>query len=97
MVLLRALAFRPGSVPVTKKSPPVQADTGAERSLKKSKNEGRQVSQAQQKPTSKIELFDKQKPGAIHQPKPDNSPIPQQSVAEQKVTELPIEKNQKLT
>ncbi|MGC6481884.1 MAG: DNA polymerase III subunit gamma/tau [Porticoccaceae bacterium] len=96
MVLLRALAFRPGSVPVTKISPPVQADTGAERSLKKSKNEGRQVSQAQQKPTSKIELFDKQKPGAIHQPKPDNSPIPQQSVAEQKVTELPIEKNTKI-
>ena len=65
MVLLRALAFRPGSIPAGQKPTSAQADTEAERSLKKPKTEGHTAPQAVQRTTSKIKIPDSQKTQAV--------------------------------
>jgi DNA polymerase-3 subunit gamma/tau len=65
MVLLRALAFRPGSLPAGQKPAPSQADTGAESSVKKPKSEGQSVPQAVQRTTSKIQIPDSQQAAPV--------------------------------
>ena len=71
MVLLRALAFRPGSASGSKKSAPIKANTGAESSLKKPQAEVSPVPQAQQKITPKVELVENHKPAVIQQVEPE--------------------------
>ncbi|MDG2019258.1 MAG: DNA polymerase III subunit gamma/tau [Porticoccaceae bacterium] len=86
MVLLRTLAFRPGSATGAKKSPAIKANTGAESSLKKPQAEGYVVPQALHKSTPKVESPEAQKPMAIKEPKPEISPKEQLKVVEQIVT-----------
>ena len=88
MVLLRALAFRPGSAPGAKKSAVTKAvtkaETGAESSLKKPQAEVDSVPQAQQKVIPKVELAEDHKPAIIEQPKSEVNSIKDKSVAEDK-------------
>ena len=97
MVLLRALAFRPGSASGSKKSAPVKANTGAESSLKKPQAEVSPVPQAQQKITPKVELVENHKPAVIEQVEPQITPVKEQAAVEQNVAELPVETNNNIT
>ena len=65
MVLLRALAFRPGSAPSAGKPPVINSRMGAESSLKKPQAEVSPAPQAQQKITPKVELVQDHKPEVI--------------------------------
>ena len=93
MVLLRALAFRPGSAPGAKKSPVAKADTGAESSLKKPQAEVSAVPQAQQKITPKVVLVEDRKPVEVAVLAPEVIPTKVQVAVEQKVADLPVESN----
>ena len=93
MVLLRALAFRPGSAPGAKKSPVAKADTGAESSLKKPQAEVSAVPQAQQKITPKVALVEDRKPVEVAVLAPEVIPTKVQVAIEQKVADLPVESN----
>jgi DNA polymerase-3 subunit gamma/tau len=93
MVLLRALAFRPGSAPGAKKSPVAKADTGAESSLKKPQAEVSAVPQAQQKITPKVVLVEGRKPVEVAVLAPEVIPTKVQVAVEQKVADLPVESN----
>jgi len=93
MVLLRALAFRPGSAPVVKKNPVTQANEGAESSLKKPQTEGHVVPQALHKSTPKVESPDAQKSAVIEQVVPEITPVKEQAAVELKVADLPVETN----
>ena len=93
MVLLRALAFRPGSAPGAKKSPVAKADTGAESSLKKPQAEVSAVPQAQQKITPKVTLVEDRKPVEVAVLAPEVIPTKVQVAVEQKVADLPVESN----
>jgi DNA polymerase-3 subunit gamma/tau len=93
MVLLRALAFRPGSAPGAKKSPVTKADTGAESSLKKPQAEVSAVPQAQQKITPKVTLVEDRKPVEVAVLAPEVIPTKVQVAVEQKVADLPVESN----
>ncbi|CAI8159161.1 MAG: DNA polymerase III subunit tau [Cellvibrionales bacterium UBA7375] len=97
MVLLRALAFRPGSASGSKKSAPIKANTGAESSLKKPKAEVSPVPQAQQKITPKVELVENHKPAVIQQVEPEITPVKEQAAVEQNIADLPIETNNNIT
>ena len=97
MVLLRALAFRPGSASGSKKSAPVKANTGAESSLKKPQAEVSPVPQAQQKITPKVELVENHKPAVIEQVEPEITPVKEQAAVEQNVADLPVETNNNIT
>ena len=97
MVLLRALAFRPGSASGSKKSAPIKANTGAESSLKKPQAEVSPVPQAQQKITPKVELVENHKPAVIEQVEPQITPVKEQAAVEQNVAELPVETNNNIT
>lgn len=97
MVLLRALAFRPGSLPAGQKPTSAQAHTEAEGSVKKPKTEGHYVPQAMQRTTSKIQIPDCQKTAEVEsdskfQKKPvqktiavELEPVIEQQIDEQKV------------
>jgi DNA polymerase-3 subunit gamma/tau len=65
MVLLRALAFRPGSLPAGQKPVSSETDTGAERSLKKPKSEGQAMPQAIHASTTKIQIPDNPKASSV--------------------------------
>ncbi|MDA9014374.1 DNA polymerase III subunit gamma/tau [Porticoccaceae bacterium] len=93
MVLLRALAFRPGSAPGAKKSPVTKADTGAESSLKKPQAEVSSVPQAHQKITPKVTLVEDRKPVEVAVLAPEVIPTKVQAAVEQKVADLPVESN----
>ena len=93
MVLLRALAFRPGSAPGAKKSPVTKADTGAESSLKKPQAEVSPVPQAHQKITPKVALVEDRKPVEVEALAPEVIPTKVQAAVEQKVADLPVESN----
>jgi len=93
MVLLRALAFRPGSAPGSKKSPVTKADTGAESSLKKPQAEVSPVPQAHQKITPKVTLVEDRKPVEVEALAPEVIPTKVQAAVEQKVADLPVESN----
>jgi DNA polymerase-3 subunit gamma/tau len=93
MVLLRALAFRPGSAPGAKKSPVTKADTGAESSLKKPQAEVSSVPQAHQKITPKVTLVEDRKPVEVEALAPEVIPTKVQAAVEQKVADLPVESN----
>jgi DNA polymerase-3 subunit gamma/tau len=93
MVLLRALAFRPGSAPGAKKSPVTKADTGAESSLKKPQAEVSPVPQAQQKITPKVALVEDRKPVEVEALAPEVIPTKVQTAVEQNVADLPVESN----
>ena len=93
MVLLRALAFRPGSAPGAKKSPVTKADTGAESSLKKPQAEVSSVPQAHQKITPKVTLVEGRKPVEVAVLAPEVIPTKVQVAVEQKVADLPVESN----
>ena len=93
MVLLRALAFRPGSAPGAKKSPVTKADTGAESSLKKPQAEVSAVPQAHQKITPKVTLVEDRKPVEVAVLAPEVIPTKVQAAVEQKVADLPVESN----
>ena len=93
MVLLRALAFRPGSAPGAKKSPVAKADTGAESSLKKPQAEVSAVPQAQQKITPKVALVEDRKPVEVAVLAPEVIPTKVQVAIEQKVADFPVESN----
>ena len=93
MVLLRALAFRPGSAPGSKKSPVTKADTGAESSLKKPQAEVSPVPQAHQKITPKVALVEDRKPVEVEALAPEVIPTKVQAAVEQKVADLPVESN----
>ena len=97
MVLLRALAFRPGSASGSKKSAPIKANTGAESSLKKPQAEVSPVPQAQQKITPKVELVENHKPAVIQQVEPKITPVKEQAAVEQNVADLPVETNNNIT
>lgn len=97
MVLLRALAFRPGSASGSKKSAPIKANTGAESSLKKPQAEVSPVPQAQQKITPKVELVENHKPAVIQQVEPEITPVKEQAAVEQNIADLPIETNNNIT
>ena len=97
MVLLRALAFRPGSASGSKKSAPIKANTGAESSLKKPQAEVSPVPQAQQKITPKVELVENHKPAVIQQLEPEITPVKEQAAVEQNVADLPVETNNNIT
>jgi DNA polymerase-3 subunit gamma/tau len=97
MVLLRALAFRPGSASGSKKSAPIKANTGAESSLKKPQAEVSPVPQAQQKITPKVELVENHKPAVIQQVEPEITPIKERAAVEQNVADLPVETNNNIT
>jgi DNA polymerase-3 subunit gamma/tau len=97
MVLLRALAFRPGSASGSKKSAPIKANTGAESSLKKPQAEVSPVPQAQQKITPKVELVENHKPAVIQQVEPEITPVKEQAAVEQNVADLPVETNNNIT
>jgi DNA polymerase-3 subunit gamma/tau len=97
MVLLRALAFRPGSASGSKKSAPIKANTGAESSLKKPQSEVSPVPQAQQKITPKVELVENHKPAVIQQVEPEITPVKEQAAVEQNVADLPVETNNNIT
>jgi len=62
MVLLRALAFRPGSLPAGQKPVSSQADTGAESSVKKPKAEALTVPKALQQRPSQLKVSEEIKP-----------------------------------
>ncbi|MGB1333542.1 MAG: DNA polymerase III subunit gamma/tau [Porticoccaceae bacterium] len=93
MVLLRALAFRPGSAPGAKKSPVTKAETGAESSLKKPQAEVSPVPQAQQKIMPKVALVEDRKPVEVEALAPEVIPTKVQTAVEQKVADLPVESN----
>jgi DNA polymerase-3 subunit gamma/tau len=97
MVLLRALAFRPGSASGSKKSAPIKANTGAESSLKKPQAEVSPVPQAQQKITPKVELVENHKPAVIQQVEPEITLVKEQAAVEQNVADLPVETNNNIT
>ena len=97
MVLLRALAFRPGSASGSKKSAPIKANTGAESSLKKPQAEVSPVPQAQQKITPKVELVENHKSAVIEQVEPEITPVKEQAAVEQNVADLPVETNNNIT
>jgi DNA polymerase-3 subunit gamma/tau len=97
MVLLRALAFRPGSASGSKKSAPIKANTGAESSLKKPQSEVSPVPQAQQKITPKVELVENHKPAVIEQVEPEITPVKEQAAVEQNVADLPVETNNNIS
>ena len=96
MVLLRALAFQPSSPSGDKKKPVNQTDTGAEVRLKKPQAKGQSKPQAQQKPPSKMVLTSDQKPEDIERLKSKSNQVQEQSMADQKIAELPIETNAKI-
>ena len=84
MVLLRALAFRPGSLPAGQKPVSSETDTGAERSLKKPKPEGQPVPQAVQRTTSTIQIPDSQKNQSKEvESQPESSPVELEAVVDQ--------------
>ena len=84
MVLLRALAFRPGSLPAGQKPASSQANTGAESSVKKPKPEGQAVPQAVHASTTKIQIPDNPKAAPVAlDPKPKASPVEPDPVFEQ--------------
>lgn len=93
MVLLRALAFRPGSAPGAKKSPAITADTGAESSLKKPQAEASPVPQALQKITPKVALVEDREPAVVEPVASETKPTKVQVAAEQKVADLPVKSN----
>ena len=97
MVLLRALAFRPGSASGSKESAPIKTNTGAESSLKKPQAEVSPVPQAQQKITPKVELVENHKPAVIQQIEPEITPVKEQAAVEQNVADLPVETNNNIT
>jgi DNA polymerase-3 subunit gamma/tau len=93
MVLLRALAFRPGSAPGVKKSPVTKADTGAESSLKKPQAEVSPAPQAQQKITPKVALVEDRKPVGVEPLATEIRSTKVQAAVEQNVADLPVESN----
>ena len=95
MVLLRALAFRPGSAPEAKNTPLIKADTGAESSLKKPQPEVNPVPPAQPKITSTVELIQDYKPEVIAQ-SPKVSLGEEQTMAAQKTAEYAVGLNTKI-
>jgi DNA polymerase-3 subunit gamma/tau len=91
MVLLRALAFRPGSLPTGQKPISSQADMGAESSVKKPKSEGQAVPQAVQRTTSKIQIPDSQQAAPVEfdsKPKVDSVELEPEPVIELNQTAL---------